>query len=188
MGAVVALVLVVAGGLLTWGNRFAADYVHDELASQHIQFPARDALVAEGRTDLLGHAGAVVDSGREAQAYASYIAGHLDKIGGGKTYAELGATESAAKADLQAAIDAGKSQDEIDRLQVAADGVTATRNTLFKGETLRGLLLSAYSWSTIGSIAGIAAAVAFGAAAVMVVLVGLGIVHQRRLGGKGERR
>ena len=55
------------------------------------------------------------------------------------------------------------------------------RNTLFKGETLRGLLLSAYAWSTVGMIAGIAAIGAFIAAAVMGVLVALGIVHHRRM-------
>ena len=33
------VVLVVAGGLLTWGSRFADDYVSDELASQNIFFP-----------------------------------------------------------------------------------------------------------------------------------------------------
>ena len=50
----------------------------------------------------------------------------------------------------------------------------------FKGETLRGLLLSSYAWSTIGRIAGVAAVVAFVAAGVMAVLVGLGIVHRVR--------
>jgi len=65
-------------------------------------------------------------------------------------------------------------------LQAKADGVTAQRNTLFKGETLRGLLLSAYAWSTVGMIAGIAAIGAFIAAAMMAILSVLGIVHYRR--------
>ena len=49
---------------------------------------------------------------------------------------------------------------------------------------MRGLLLSAYAWSTVGRIAGIAAWVCFGAGVVMVVLVVFGIVHERRLGRK----
>jgi hypothetical protein len=181
IGSLVVVVLLAAGGLLTWGSRFANDYVHDELSSQHITFPAKDALITEGRPDLAKYGGRTVDTGDEAQAYASYIGGHLDKIGGGQTYADLGATESAAKADVAAAVKAGKPQAEIDALQAKADGITNTRNTLFKGETLRGLLLSAYSWSTIGRIAGIAAAVAFAAAALMIVLVVLGAIHHHRI-------
>src|SRR5262245_44209429 len=47
-GAVVALVLAVAGGLLTWGNNFAEDYVGDELTSQNIFFPDAAALEEQG--------------------------------------------------------------------------------------------------------------------------------------------
>lgn len=180
LGAVVAVVLAIAGGLLTWGSNFADDYVGRELGSQKIAFPNADKLNEEGRTDLVKYADAAVDTGKEAEAYASYIGGHIDKIGGGLTYSELGKPESAAKADVQAAKDAGKSDDEIAALQATADGITAQRNTVFKGETLRGLLLSTYAWSTIGTIAGIAAIVAFVAAGVMTILVLLGLVHLRR--------
>jgi hypothetical protein len=82
IGALAAVVLFVAGGLLTWGHRFADDYVHDELASQHITFPSTDALTAEGRTDLLAFAGQKLDTGDGAEAYASYINGHLQGIAG----------------------------------------------------------------------------------------------------------
>jgi len=121
-----------------------------------------------------------VDTGKEAQAYASFINGHLAKIANGATYADLGAPESAAKADVKAAVDAGKPQATITELQAKADGITAQRNTLFKGETLRGLLLSAYAWSTVGMIAGFAALGAWIAAAVMAVLVVLGFIHHRK--------
>ena len=81
---------------------------------------------------------------------------------------------------LVAAVDDGQSQAQIDELQATADGISGQRNSLFKGETLRGLLLSAYAWSTVGTIAGIAAIGAFVAAGLMAILVALGIVHQRR--------
>jgi hypothetical protein len=180
LGMVVTVVLAVAGGLLTWGHDFAGDYVHDELTEQQVYFPSAEKLSAEGRTDLLGYAGDQVSTGAEAQAYASYINGHLTGIADGATYAELGAPESAAKAAVQAAKDAGASDADVAALQAEADGITNQRNTLFKGETLRGLLLSAYAWSTIGRIAGIAAVAAFVAAGVMVVLVAMGLVHHRR--------
>lgn len=179
-GVVVTVALAVCGGLLVWGNNFSTNYVHDELGSQHVSFPPAAALTAQGRNDLLKYAGHVVDTGGEARAYASFINGHLNGIAGGKTYADLGAVETAAKADVAAAVKAAGAPDKIVALQATADGITNQRNTLFKGETLRGLLLSAYAWGTVGTIAGIAAVVLFVAAAGMAVLVLLGLLHLTR--------
>ena len=180
IGAIATLVLVTAGALLTWGSNFADDYVTDELSSQNIFFPDQAALEEEGRTDLLQYAGEQVTTGPQAEAYASYIDHHLDDIAGGATYADLGAVERAAKADLEAAVAAGEDEATVAELQGEADAVAGQRNSLFKGETLRGLLLSTFAWSTIGRIAGIAAIVAFVAAGAMLVLVVLGLVHRRR--------
>jgi hypothetical protein len=179
-GVVATATFAVAGGLLTWGHDFSSDYVGRELSSQNISFPAAAELEAEGRTDLVRFADQQVDTGDEAEAYASFINGHLEGVADGATYADLGAPESAAKADVTAAVDAGRPQAEIDTLQADADAITGQRNTLFKGETLRGLLLSAYAWSTVGTIAGLAAIGAFVAAGLMAILVALGIVHHRR--------
>jgi hypothetical protein len=179
-GVVAALAFLVAGSLLLWGNRFASDYVGDELSSQNISFPAAAALEDQGRSDLVKYADQSVNTGKEAEAYASFINGHLEGIADGATYADLGTPEREAVAAVTAAVDAGESQAAIDELQADADAVTAQRDSLFRGETLRGLLLSAYAWSTVGMIAGIAAIGAFLAAAVMSVLVVLGIVHLRR--------
>ncbi|CAN5578608.1 hypothetical protein BH10ACT2_BH10ACT2_23310 [soil metagenome] len=179
-GVLAALVFAVAGALLTWGSNFADDYVGKELSSQNITFPSAAALEGQGRGDLVKYADSKLDTGDEAEAYASYINGHLQDVADGLTYAELGDVESAAKADVTAAKDAGKSQEEIDGLQATADKITGQRNTLFKGETLRGLLLSAYAWATVGTIAGYAAIGAFVAAGLMALLVILGFVHLRR--------
>ena len=179
-GALLTVVLAAAGGLLTWGHNFSADYVRSELASQNISFPAKDALVTEGRSDLVSYGGAKVDTGKEAEAYAKYINGHLAKVANGATFADLGTPERAANADVQAAITAKAPQAQIDELKAKADAITGQRNTLFKGETLRGLLLTAFAWSTLGTIAGIAAIVSFAAAAGLAVLVILGFVHHAR--------
>ena len=48
------------------------------------------------------------------------------------------------------------------------------------GNTLRGLLLYGYAFATIGTIAGIAAIVSFGAGALLLVLFALGIWHSRK--------
>lgn len=180
-GLAVAVVLAIAGALLTWGATFARDYVHDELAAQQITFPDAAALEEEGRDDLVQYAEEPVDTGTEAEAYASYIQGHVDEIAGGATYAELGDPQFAAEAELNAAVEAGAPQAEIDELQATYDGIVGQRDAIFKGEMLRGTLLNTYAWDTVGTIAGIAAIVAFGAAAVMFVLVLLGFLHLRRM-------
>jgi hypothetical protein len=179
-GALATLVFGVAGGLLTWGHNFADDYVRKELSSQHIAFPSAEALTSEGRADLAGFGGQAVVNGDQAEAYASYINGHLAKVADGATYADLGTPQRAAAKAVTDAKAAGEPQATIDDLQAKADALTAQRTTLFQGETLRGLLLSAYAWATVGSIAGYAAIAAFAAAAAMLVLVVLGFVHVRR--------
>jgi hypothetical protein len=177
LGAVATVVLGVAGGLLLWGHNFADDYVNRELSSQNIFFPSADELTEEGRTDLVRFADEQVTTGPEAEAYASFINGHLQGIADGATYADLGATQSEARAALATAQDNDASASEIATLQQNVDTITGQRDTLFKGETLRGLLLSSYAWATVGKIAGIAAIVAFIATAVMLVLVVAGLVH-----------
>jgi hypothetical protein len=178
-GVIAAMVFAVAGALLTWGANFADDYVHDELSSQRVFFPDEAGLREEGRDDLVPHAGQQVTTGPEAEAYASYIGGHLEGIADGKTYAEID-DRGAAQAVVDAR-ESGASGAEIADLQATADELKAQRDSLFRGETLRGLLLSSYAWSTIGRIAAIAAWVAFAGAAVMAGLVAAGLVHLRRM-------
>jgi hypothetical protein len=179
-GIVMTAVLAAAGVLLTWGSNFADDYVGDELSSQNIFFPDAASLEEEGRDDLVKFAGEQVTTGDEAEAYASFIGGHLEGIADGATYAELGGPQSEARAALAAAQEAGEDEATIAELQESVDEISGQRDSLFRGETLRGLLLSTFAWSTIGRIAGIAATVAFVAAAAMAVLVVLGLVHRIR--------
>jgi hypothetical protein len=179
-GVVVSAVLIAAGALLTWGSNFAQDYVGDELSSQHISFPDQATLQDQGRTDLLNYAGEQVTTGAEAEAYASFINGHLAGIAGGATYADMGTPVREAQDAVTAAQEAGKDQATVAQLQAKADELSGQRDSLFKGETLRGLLLSTFAWSTIGRIAGIAAIVSFVAAGVMLVLVIAGLVHRSR--------
>jgi hypothetical protein len=180
LGVVVFLVLVVAGGLLRWGNTFAEDYVGDELAAQNVVFPEADSLAGQGRDDLVEYGGELVDTGAEAEAYASYIKGHVEGIADGMTYAELGGPERAARAAVSEAITAGADTDEVAALQETAAKLTAQRDSIFRGEMLRGALLNTYAWSTIGRIAGIAAIAAWIGALVMALLVVAGVVRKRR--------
>lgn len=162
-GVVVAIILIVAGGLLTWASTFVSDQVHDQLVAQKIYFPAAgsDGLKSDKIGPYLNkYAGQQLTSGAQAEAYANhFIAVHLEEMTGGKTYAELSAAAQADPTNTELA---------------------ATVNTVFKGETLRGLLLNAYAFGTMGTLAGIAAIVSFVGAAVMLLLSGFGFVHARR--------
>ena len=178
IGTVAAIVFAAAGGLLMWGSNFAEDYVHDELSSQNVTFPTADELREEGRDDLLGYAGEDVTTGDQAEAYASYIDGHLQGIAGGLTYSEID-DRGAAQAVVDAE-EAGASPAEVAELQATADELKGQRDSLFRGETLRGLLLTSFAWATVGEIAGIAAWVAFAAAVMMAALVVAGRLHLRR--------
>lgn len=180
-GAVLTVALFVAGGLLSWGANFSDDYVGDELSSQNITFPPAEALTEEGRDDLVKFGGEFVNTGDEAEAYASLINGHLEDIADGATYADLGTPEREANAAVAAAKESGASETEIAALEEEAGAISGQRNTLFKGETLRGLLLTAYAWATVGMIAGYAAIAAFAAGAIMLALVLLGLRHHHKV-------
>jgi hypothetical protein len=179
-GVVVTVVLLAAGALLTWGSNFAEDYVSDELSSQNIFFSDAASLQEDGRDDLVNYADEQVTTGAQAEAYASLINTHMQGIADGATYAELGGPQSEARDALAAAQESGEDDATIAELQGSVDELTGQRDSLFRGETLRGLLLSTFAWSTIGRIAGIAATIAFIAAAAMVVLVVLGLFHRFR--------
>jgi hypothetical protein len=162
-GIAVAAVLVTAGALLTWAHVFVDNQVHSQLAAQKIYFPQKgsDSLADPQIGPYLNkYAGQQLLTGPQAKAFADhYIAVHVKEIGGGQTYSQLSDKSLANPSDQKLA---------------------STVQTVFRGETLRGLLLNAYAFSTMGYIAFIASIVAFVGAGVMAVLAALGFVHSRR--------
>jgi hypothetical protein len=167
-GLSLAVTLIFAGVLAVWASNFIGNEVHTQLAAQQIYFPAANskAVAAPEFAAMRQYGGQQLTTGAQAEVYADhFIANHLKVIGGGKTYSQLSAEAIAQPKNAALAA------------QVA---------TVFKGETLRGLLLNAYAFGTMGTIAGIAAIGAFIAAAVMLVLSGLGLLHARRVSPDAE--
>jgi hypothetical protein len=161
-GVVMAVTVGVAGGLLLWGHNYVTNQVRDQLVAQQIVFPAANspAISAPEFAPMKQYAGQTMSTGDQARVYANYfIANHLQAIGGGKTYSQLSA--EAQTSPNNAAL-AGQVQ------------------TMFRGETLRGLLLNAYAFGTMGKLMGYAALVAFGASALLLVLSILGLFHASR--------
>lgn len=163
LGIVAAIALAGVGAAAWWAYSFTASNVKSELSEQKIFFPeagspALAALPAADKAQVSKYAGQQLVNGDQAKVYANnFIGVHLDKVAGGKTYAEV---SNLAKADPTNA-----------KLQ-------AQKTTLFQGETLRGLLLGdAYAFWTVGHIAQLVAIGAFIASGVMVLLVLLGLRH-----------
>jgi hypothetical protein len=162
IGSILFLVLSVGGGLLLWGSNFAGNMVHNQLADQKISFPEKGSpgFDAKDFPGLQRYAGQVVDNGPKAKAYADqYIKEHLSQVADGKTYSEVSALSRANPKD---------------------DALAGQVQTLFRGETLRGLLLYAWGWSVVGMIAfwsGLAALL--GALGVLGALVLGFAMHER---------
>jgi hypothetical protein len=172
-GLLLAVVLLVAGGLLTWASVFVGNQVHDQLAAQHITMPTSQTglsdLPKQDQGALSKYAGQQLTTGPQARAYADhYIWVHMTEAAGGKTYSEISGQYLQQCSDPATASSA------------ACQKLGGLRQTLFMGDTLRGLLLYGFAFATIGTIAGYAAIVAFAGAAVLLLLVGLGFWHSRR--------
>src|SRR5215210_6104562 len=90
-GLLLAVILVVAGGLLTWASSFVGDQVHDQLAMQGITMPAKAQLETKAQHDALDkYAGQQLTKGPQAKAYADqYILVHMNAASDGKTYEEV---------------------------------------------------------------------------------------------------
>lgn len=175
-GAVVAIALLLLGAAAIFGGSFALDNVRDRLEPQAIAFPPADAMTAQESAEVGTFAGEEVDTGTEAEAYSRYIGIHLNDIGGGMTYAELGGVQRELEADIESA-----SASAVPQLEEELASITAQRETVFKGETLRAILLNAYGWWMVGQItlfAGIGLVVV---GLLLGILVLLGFRHARRI-------
>ena len=168
-GVVIVVVLVVAGGLLTWGHSFASTNVHNQLAQQQISFPPQAAfdhpnagteITPSMIPSVSQYAGQPLLTGQQAKVYANdFIAVHLSEMPYGGVYSKISAAAQKNKTSVP---------------------LKTLEQTSFQGTTLRGLLLEAYGFSVIGTVMLFGAIAAFILAAIMSVLVGLGVWHARR--------
>jgi hypothetical protein len=170
-GFIAGLVLLVAGGLLTWGSAYVHNTVRGQLAEQQIYFPPKAAFahpkagteITPSMIPLVSqYAGQQMLTGQQAEAYADhFIAVHIAEMGGGKTYSQL-STESLA--------------------QPSNTKLAAVVGTVFKGETLRSMLLNAYGWWKVSQIVYILALACYALGGLTLIgsAVGLGATRRNR--------
>ncbi len=132
--AVAAAAMMLIGVFAVVGGNYATNVVHDQLAPQKIFFPpAGSPALLPG---VKQYAGQQLLTGDQAKAYANkFIGVHVTKIAGGQTYAQVSTASLAAPNNATLA---------------------GQKTALFQGETLRGLLLNAWGWSVVGTIATLA--------------------------------
>ncbi len=169
VGLVVVVVLIVAGALLMWGYSYDNSNVHNQLAEQQIVFPPKSVWAhAKAGTEITPsmipylekYSGEQLLTGQQAEAYADhFIKIHLSELPYGGVYSKLSAAARANPTNAKLA---------------------ALEQTSFQGTTLRGLLLEAYGFSTIGQVMFWGAIASFCLAFIMSILVGLGLRHARR--------
>jgi len=169
VGAACAAVLLIAGGLLLWGSAYVHNTVQGQLAAQQITFPPASAFAhAKAGTEITPsmipsvsqYAGQQLLTGQQAEAYADhFIAVHISEMGGGKTYSQLSALSMA---------------------QPKNTALATTVATVFKGETLRSMLLNAYGWWKVSQITYIIALVSFGLGALAAIGSAFAFVTGRR--------
>ena len=168
-GFALSAILFVAGGLLLWGSTYTHNMVHNQLAAQQIYFPPQAAFAhPQAGTEITPsmipsvsqYAGQQLVTGQQAQSYAdNFIAVHIANMTGGKTYSQLSTQAMAHPTDAKLA---------------------ATVNTVFKGETLRSILLNAYGWWKVAQITFIASIVAFGLGGLTLIASLFGLTLGRK--------
>ena len=168
-GFAVAVILLAAGGLLLWGSTYVHNTVQGQLASQQIFFPPKAAfahpvagteITPSMIPSVSQYAGQQLLTGQQAEAYADhFIAQHIADLSGGKTYSQLSALSQAQPTNTKLA------------------GEVAT---VFKGETLRSMLLNAYGWWKVSQITYIASLAAFGLAGLTVLASLAGLTLGRK--------
>jgi hypothetical protein len=169
VGISLGIALLAVGGLLMWGSAYVHNTVQGQLAEQQIYFPPASAFAhAKAGTEITPsmipsvsqYAGQQLLNGQQAEAYADhFIAMHIQEMGGGKTYSQLSAEAIANPKNTTLA---------------------ATVNTVFKGETLRSMLLNAYGWWKVSQITYIISLVMFGLGTVSFLAGVFGFARVRR--------
>ena len=167
-----AALLLLFAGLLNWGASFASDNVASQLAMQNISFPAVESLPTATKGQLSKWAEQKVVTGEMARDYSDlYILEHMNAsatavTGKPATYSEV--------SGVYMGLVRGGSTD-VEKIKQYGD----LRETLFMGNTLRGMLLQAYAFGTMGMIAGYAALASLGGAILFLILGIAAVLHRR---------
>jgi hypothetical protein len=169
IGVSLGVVLLAIGGLTIWGSTYIHNTVQSQLAAQQITFPPAAAfahpqvggeITPSMIPSVSQYAGQQLLTGQQAEAYADhFIAVHVANMTGGKTYSQVSAEAMAQPGNAK---------------------LQATVATVFKGESLRSMLLNAYGWWKVSQITYIVSLALFGLGALSLFAGIFGFARIRR--------
>ena len=162
VGVLLTAVFLVAGVGMLVGFEFTSSQVKSQLVEQKIFFPTKTQMDYQDlvKAHMTSLAGQQVLTGSQAQVFANdIIAVDTAAISGGKTYAQISAASLADPSNTSL-------QNQV--------------QLVFRGDTLRGLLLNVYAFGFVGVIAFYGALSMFLAALIMLVLTLFGVRHYRQ--------
>ena len=176
LAQVFGIVLIVVGIGALSGGLYAHNYVTSQLSQEKITMPSGDAITAlpqASQKALQPFAGKPMTTGTQAQAYANhFIWEHMQA-----------ACQNVKDANGNAVPAVPADQCTFAGVGQAAGGATSTaaktayntlRSTIFQGDSLRSMLLTAYAFWLVGSIAFWGAIACF---VIGVVLIYLGFFY-----------
>ncbi len=192
---------VLAIGFLTLGlvlnnqANFAKNYVHDQLAEKQITFTPVAGLLPNQKkvACLVQNAGKPLVTGTQAECYAKYQIGlDLLLIDNGKTYFQDHYAAYLLRVKTAQALATNPTSHETQALVQQSADLSQKAEDIFDGETMRGLLLTAYAFSLFGDRGAQAATACFiiagvlAAGALVALAFRLRSTHEQRVVAHSE--
>lgn len=177
-GIGLAGLLLVIGVVMSSNANFSKRYVTDQLTQEKISFKTAGTLTDEEKQApcLVKYAGQELTTGKQAECYANQFIGlHVKAAGGGLTFAQIGDVQTGLRAQIATAQKSG--DPGVAELQKQLADLSTQRETVFKGETLRGILLTSYGFSVLGTKADQASTVIYLGVLLLLMLSLAGLVH-----------
>jgi hypothetical protein len=175
VGAGIIGVVALTLGLVFRGQAtFSKNYVHDQLVEHKIRFLPVAALTAEQRRVpcLVSNAGQPLTSSKQAECYAKYQIGiDMLAIANGKGYSEVHYAAYLLRLKSTEAVRTHPNDPATLVLVQQSTELSRQGDDLLAGETVRGLLLTAYGFGLLGERGGQAATASFAITGVMVLAV-----------------
>ncbi len=171
LGAGLAGLVVLALGLVLNNQAaFSKSYVHDQLVEHKITFiPLRGMTEAQRAVPcLVKNAGKPLTTGAQAECYAKYqIGGDMQQIAGGKGYSEVHYGAYLLRMKMVQAVAAHPDDPATAELVRQSDDLSRKGDDLLAGESVKGLLLTAYGFGLLGERGGQAAMACFAAGGLL---------------------
>ncbi len=182
---ILAVAFLAIGLVVNNQASFAKDYVQSQLAARQITFTPVSGLMPNQKrvACLVQNAGKPLVTGEQAACYANYQIG-LDMlmIDNGRNYVQDHYAAYLLRLKAQQALASDPASPVTQALVKESAELSQKAEDIFDGETMKGLLLTAYGFSVLGDKGAMAATASFALAGLFAIgsLLGLAITLRGR--------